>query len=93
MSNKRLGKFNLLSNYVGYIQRPYFLSADIFVNIQLICVYFRNRDKLMDGVVKDMQRQEQRRFENMYVLEQQMELTKKLQSQQGLVAEETWPIW
>lgn len=43
----------------------------------------------MDGVVKDMQRQEQRRFENMYVLEQQLELTKKLQTQQGLDIEET----
>lgn len=43
----------------------------------------------MDGVAKDMERQEQRRFENMYVLEQQLELSKKLQANQGLVVEET----
>lgn len=46
----------------------------------------------MDGVAKDMERQEQRRFENMYVLEQQLELSKKLQANQGLVVEETWSV-
>lgn len=47
----------------------------------------------MDGVAKDMERQEQRRFENMYVLEQQLELSKKLQANQGLVVEETWSVY
>lgn len=32
----------------------------------------------MDGVRRDMQRQEQRRFENLYILEKQKELADKL---------------
>lgn len=40
------------------------------------------RDKLHAGIAKDVQRQEERRFENMYVLEQQRELTKKLREQE-----------
>lgn len=32
----------------------------------------------MTGVIRDVERQEQRKFENRYILEQQMELTTKL---------------
>lgn len=32
----------------------------------------------MDGVRRDIQQQEQRRFENLYILEKQQELTEKL---------------
>lgn len=36
------------------------------------------RNKLHTGVYRDIAQQEQRKFENMYILEQQRELTKKL---------------
>ena len=45
-----------------------------------ILMYFIDcyRNKLHSGVYRDIARQEERRFENMYILEQQRELTKKL---------------
>jgi len=36
------------------------------------------RDRLHDGVIRDVQRQQRRKMENMYLLQQQIELTKQL---------------
>lgn len=40
------------------------------------------RIKQHAGIFRDLQRQEQRKFENLYILEQQQELTKKLQERE-----------
>ena len=37
-----------------------------------------SRDRLHDGVIRDVQRQQRRKTENMYLLQQQIELTKQL---------------
>lgn len=37
-----------------------------------------DRAKLHEGVIRDIQRQQQRKIENMYNLQQQIELTKQL---------------
>jgi hypothetical protein len=36
------------------------------------------RDRLHDGVIRDVQRQQRRKTENMYLLQQQIELTKQM---------------
>jgi protein PET117 len=36
------------------------------------------RERLHDGVIRDVQRQQRRKTENMYLLQQQIELTKQL---------------
>lgn len=36
------------------------------------------RNKLHEGVIKDVERQKQRKIENTYVLQQQIDLTKRL---------------
>lgn len=46
------------------------------------------REKLHAGIARDVQRQEERRFENMYVLEQQRELTKKLREREKQMKDE-----
>lgn len=38
--------------------------------------------KLHAGIFRDVERQEQRKFENLYILEQQQELTKKLRERE-----------
>lgn len=40
--------------------------------------FITNREKLHEGVLKDVERQQRRKIENMYVLQQQAELTKQL---------------
>lgn len=41
--------------------------------------YFNNfREKLHEGVVRDVERQQRRKMENTYVLQQQIDLTKQL---------------
>ncbi|XP_055298220.1 protein PET117 homolog, mitochondrial [Sitodiplosis mosellana] len=48
-------------------------------------IYYKQHDdriKLHAGIIRDVQRQEQRKFENLYVLEQQQELTKKLKERE-----------
>ncbi|KAF5298148.1 hypothetical protein FQA39_LY02572 [Lamprigera yunnana] len=37
-----------------------------------------DRSKLHEGVIKDVERQQRRKAENIYVMQQQMELTKQL---------------
>ena len=43
----------------------------------------RSREQLHLGVVRDVERQERQRIKNLYFLEQQRELTKKLQAAQN----------
>lgn len=55
---------------------------------QIICYRFINlnhfyyRDKLHAGIIRDAERQAQRRFENLYILEKQRELTEKLEKEE-----------
>ncbi|CAD0198242.1 unnamed protein product [Chrysodeixis includens] len=42
-----------------------------------------DRDKMHEGVVKDVERQQRRKIENLYILEKQNELTKKLKKELG----------
>ena len=44
-------------------------------------VWIISRDQLHLGVIRDLERQQRRKAENVYVLEQQIELTKALQKQ------------
>ncbi|XP_077292837.1 protein PET117 homolog, mitochondrial [Arctopsyche grandis] len=39
---------------------------------------YSDREKLHEGVVKDVERQQRRKIENLYMLQQQAELTKQL---------------
>ncbi|GLV32851.1 uncharacterized protein CBL_00442 [Carabus blaptoides fortunei] len=39
-----------------------------------------DREKLHEGVIRDLERQQKRKTENIYVLQQQIELTKQLQN-------------
>lgn len=50
--------------------------------IELFIVMDCCRNKLHAGIMRDVERQEQRKFENLYVLEQQRELTKKLRERE-----------
>ena len=40
------------------------------------------REKLHEGVIKDVERQQRRKAENVYVLQQQSDLTKQLRKEQ-----------
>nr|NP_001408667.1 uncharacterizd protein LOC130141019 [Pectinophora gossypiella] len=42
-----------------------------------------DRDKMHEGVIKDVERQQRRKIENLYMLEKQNELTKKLKKEIG----------
>ena len=42
-----------------------------------------DREKLHDGVIKDVERQQRRKMENLYILQQQIELTKQLKKSQN----------
>lgn len=42
-----------------------------------------DREKMHEGVVKDVERQQRRKIENLYILEKQNELTKKLKKELG----------
>jgi hypothetical protein len=41
-------------------------------------ILFSFRDRLHDGVIRDVERQQRRKTENLYLLQQQIELTKQL---------------
>lgn len=41
------------------------------------------REKLHEGVVRDLERQQRRKTENTYVLQQQIDLTKQLKQMQA----------
>ena len=41
------------------------------------------RDKMHDGVLRDVERQQRRKIENTYLLQQQLELTKQLKTMQN----------
>ncbi|XP_042883549.1 protein PET117 homolog, mitochondrial-like [Penaeus japonicus] len=41
-----------------------------------------DREKLHEGVIKDVERQQRRKAENLYVLQQQSDLTKQLRREQ-----------
>lgn len=45
--------------------------------------YFCFREKMHEGVIKDVERQQRRKIENLYILEKQNELTKKLKKELG----------
>ncbi|XP_031629357.1 uncharacterized protein LOC116344763 [Contarinia nasturtii] len=61
-------------------------AASVATSIGIISyIYFKQHDdryKLHAGIIRDVQQQEQRKFENMYILEQQQELTKKLRERE-----------
>lgn len=40
-----------------------------------------DREKLHEGVIRDVERQQMRKIENMYILEKQAELTKRLRNE------------
>ncbi|RVE51156.1 hypothetical protein evm_004121 [Chilo suppressalis] len=40
-----------------------------------------DRDKMHEGVIKDIERQQRRKIENLYILEKQNELTKTLRKE------------
>lgn len=40
------------------------------------------RNRLHAGIFRDIERQQEKRFENLYILEQQRELTKKLRERE-----------
>lgn len=42
-------------------------------------IYLFNRDKLHEGVIKDVERQQRRKIENLFNLQKQGDLTKQLQ--------------
>ncbi|KAJ8732787.1 hypothetical protein PYW07_015386 [Mythimna separata] len=42
-----------------------------------------DREKMHEGVLKDVERQQRRKIENLYILEKQNELTKKLKKELG----------
>ncbi|KAH9629023.1 hypothetical protein HF086_007508 [Spodoptera exigua] len=42
-----------------------------------------DRERMHEGVVKDVERQQRRKIENLYILEKQNELTKKLKKELG----------
>ncbi|KOB63360.1 Uncharacterized protein OBRU01_25407 [Operophtera brumata] len=42
-----------------------------------------DREKMHEGVLRDIERQKQRKIENIYVLEKQNELTKQLKKELG----------
>lgn len=46
------------------------------------CLFYfiYSREKLHEGVIKDVQRQQRRKAENIYMLQQQIDLTKQLKS-------------
>lgn len=44
--------------------------------------YTNFRQKLHAGIMRDVERQEQKKLENLYILEQQQELTKKLRARE-----------
>lgn len=46
------------------------------------CVHANCRVKLHAGIMRDVERQEQKKLENRYILEQQQELTKKLRARE-----------
>lgn len=56
-----------------------------FMNISI-----HYRDKLHAGIARDVQHQEERKFENLYILEQQRELTEKLRENERKAKEEVW---
>lgn len=45
------------------------------------------RDKLHEGVIRDVERQQRRKMENTYLLQQQIDLTKQLKQLQNQEAE------
>lgn len=44
-------------------------------------ILFRFREKVHEGVIRDVERQQRRKAENLYNLQQQIDLTKQLQAQ------------
>ncbi|CAH1644357.1 unnamed protein product [Spodoptera littoralis] len=42
-----------------------------------------DRERMHEGVIKDVERQQRRKIENLYILEKQNELTKKLKKELG----------
>lgn len=58
------------------------LGAAVTTSVGIISyVHYKqhlDRDRLHDGVIRDVQRQQRRKMENMYLLQQQIELTKQL---------------
>lgn len=42
-----------------------------------------DREKMHEGVIRDVERQQRRKIENLYILEKQNELTKKLKKELG----------
>lgn len=57
-----------------------FCKNNIFI-IKIFFSYFR--DKMHEGVIRDMEFQQRRKIENIYVLEKQNELTKQLKKELG----------
>ncbi|KAF2905048.1 hypothetical protein ILUMI_01131 [Ignelater luminosus] len=62
------------------------LTAACATSLSIIgYVHFKqqlDRDKLHEGVIKDVERQQRRKAENLYNLQQQIELTKELKKAQ-----------
>lgn len=50
------------------------------------------RTKLHAGIIRDVKQQEQRKFENMYILEQQQELTKQLKQREQIESQKLQKI-
>ncbi|XP_042214119.1 protein PET117 homolog, mitochondrial-like [Homarus americanus] len=48
-----------------------------------------DRARLHEGVIKDVERQQRRKAENLYVLQQQADLTKQLRKEQQAVGEKS----
>ena len=46
-----------------------------------ISFHFDFRKRLHDGVIRDVERQQRRKIENLYVLQEQIDLTKRLKKQ------------
>ncbi|PNF26523.1 hypothetical protein B7P43_G13966 [Cryptotermes secundus] len=58
------------------------LGAAITMSVGIISyVHYKqhlDRDRLHDGVIRDVERQQRRKTENIYLLQQQLELTRQL---------------
>ncbi|KAJ9583193.1 hypothetical protein L9F63_022464 [Diploptera punctata] len=71
---------------MSYASKITFLSATV-VSMGIIgYVHYKqqlDREKLHDGVIKDVERQQRRKMENLYLLQQQIELTKQLKKSES----------
>lgn len=77
----RLCSFQTKNRSVRASCKKYYIIRENHLPVIIIYIYVLHySEKLHEGVIRDLERQQKRKTENIYVLQQQIELTKQLKN-------------